>query len=182
MTVFSRLYSRRTASEDSPRVVTRPLNVLTRPLADGDRSSFATSVSSRSLTLRQACVLAAFCEFLGAVLLGARVAGTIKNGRFRTLHPEPPKLTHSSRYVLKGGSLLGCTLISIDRHYLALDIPRQPRCPDARLHLRTRDECFVAHARNLQELASVDDLFDCFSSGWCWCRTRRRRLRAMGLE
>lgn len=43
-------------------------------------SSFATSVASRSLTLRQACVAAAICEFLGAVLVGARVAGTIKNG------------------------------------------------------------------------------------------------------
>lgn len=43
-------------------------------------SSFATSVASRSLTLRQACIAAALCEFLGAVLVGARVSGTIKNG------------------------------------------------------------------------------------------------------
>ncbi|WRT66649.1 uncharacterized protein IL334_003608 [Kwoniella shivajii] len=43
-------------------------------------NSFATSVSSRSLTLRQACVAAALCEFLGAVLVGAKVSGTIKNG------------------------------------------------------------------------------------------------------
>lgn len=43
-------------------------------------NSFATSVSSKSLTLRQACIAAAFCEFLGAVLVGARVASTIKNG------------------------------------------------------------------------------------------------------
>ncbi|WVQ79651.1 hypothetical protein IAT38_001751 [Cryptococcus sp. DSM 104549] len=43
-------------------------------------NSFATSVSSRSLTLRQATVLAAICEFLGGVLAGAKVAGTIKNG------------------------------------------------------------------------------------------------------
>ncbi|WVR06787.1 hypothetical protein IAU60_003822 [Kwoniella sp. DSM 27419] len=43
-------------------------------------NSFATSVSSRSLTLRQACFAAAICEFLGAVLVGAKVAGTIKNG------------------------------------------------------------------------------------------------------
>ncbi|KAK1927683.1 phosphate transporter [Papiliotrema laurentii] len=42
-------------------------------------NSFATSVSSRSLSLRQACFLAAICEFLGAVLVGAKVAGTIKN-------------------------------------------------------------------------------------------------------
>ena len=43
-------------------------------------NSFATSVASRSLTLRQACIAAALCEFLGAVLVGARVSGTIKNG------------------------------------------------------------------------------------------------------
>jgi solute carrier family 20 (sodium-dependent phosphate transporter) len=42
-------------------------------------NSFATSVSSGSLSLRQACFIAAICEFLGAVLVGARVAGTIKN-------------------------------------------------------------------------------------------------------
>ena len=43
-------------------------------------NSFATSVSSKSLTFRQAMVAAALCEFLGAVLVGARVASTIKNG------------------------------------------------------------------------------------------------------
>ncbi|ODO08395.1 solute carrier family 20 (sodium-dependent phosphate transporter) [Cryptococcus wingfieldii CBS 7118] len=43
-------------------------------------NSFATSISSRSLTLRQATCLAAICEFLGGVLAGAQVAGTIKNG------------------------------------------------------------------------------------------------------
>lgn len=43
-------------------------------------NSFATSVSSRSLTMKQAVLAAALFEFLGAVLVGARVAGTIKNG------------------------------------------------------------------------------------------------------
>lgn len=43
-------------------------------------NSFATSVSSRSLTLWQALCLACIAEFLGALLLGARVTGTIKNG------------------------------------------------------------------------------------------------------
>lgn len=33
-------------------------------------NSFATSVSSRSLTLKQAMCIAAVCEFLGAVLVG----------------------------------------------------------------------------------------------------------------
>ncbi|KAF4575367.1 hypothetical protein EYR40_004889 [Pleurotus pulmonarius] len=43
-------------------------------------NSFATSVGSRSLTLLQACLAAAVMEFLGGVLVGARVSGTIKNG------------------------------------------------------------------------------------------------------
>jgi len=43
-------------------------------------NSFATSVSSRSLTMPQACLAAAICEFGGAVLVGARVTSTVKNG------------------------------------------------------------------------------------------------------
>lgn len=42
-------------------------------------NSFATSVSSRALTYPQAMILAALCEFLGAVLAGARVSDTIRN-------------------------------------------------------------------------------------------------------
>lgn len=42
-------------------------------------NSFASSISSRSLKYWQAMILAALCEFLGAVLAGARVSGTIKN-------------------------------------------------------------------------------------------------------
>ena len=43
-------------------------------------NSFATSVSSRSLKLWQAVILAGLGEFLGAVLLGSNVTSTIKNG------------------------------------------------------------------------------------------------------
>ena len=43
-------------------------------------NSWATSVSSRSVTMRQAMLGAAVMEFLGAVTVGARVADTIKNG------------------------------------------------------------------------------------------------------
>ncbi|KAM0792852.1 hypothetical protein ACM66B_002616 [Microbotryomycetes sp. NB124-2] len=43
-------------------------------------NSFATSVSSKSLTMRQACLAAAIMEFAGAVAVGARTADTIKNG------------------------------------------------------------------------------------------------------
>ena len=41
-------------------------------------NAFATSVGAKSLTLRSACVIALFTEFLGAITLGADVADTIK--------------------------------------------------------------------------------------------------------
>lgn len=41
-------------------------------------NSFASSVSSRSLTLKQAMVIASFCEFAGSVSVGSRVADTIR--------------------------------------------------------------------------------------------------------
>ncbi|KAJ5980709.1 hypothetical protein N7481_008007 [Penicillium waksmanii] len=43
-------------------------------------NSWATSVSSRSVSYRQAMVLGTIFEFLGAVTVGARTAETIKNG------------------------------------------------------------------------------------------------------
>lgn len=43
-------------------------------------NAFATSVSSGSLTLVQACIAACFTEFLGAVLLGAQTSETIRGG------------------------------------------------------------------------------------------------------
>jgi phosphate/sulfate permease len=67
--------------------------ILSRPPLP--RQSFATSVASRSLTLRQACFAAALCEFGGAVLVGARVSGTIKNSIIVRLHPSPPPLSLS---------------------------------------------------------------------------------------
>ncbi|KAI9316556.1 phosphate-repressible phosphate permease [Obelidium mucronatum] len=43
-------------------------------------NSFATSVGSRSLKLWQACCIAIFTEFIGAIALGASTTGTIKDG------------------------------------------------------------------------------------------------------
>ncbi|GAQ90943.1 hypothetical protein KFL_007050040, partial [Klebsormidium nitens] len=42
-------------------------------------NSFATSVGSRALSMPQAIMIAAVCEFLGALLLGAGVTDTVKN-------------------------------------------------------------------------------------------------------
>lgn len=45
-------------------------------------NSFATSVSSRSLTMVQAGILATICEFVGAMALGQGVTGTVRHGIF----------------------------------------------------------------------------------------------------
>lgn len=48
--------------------------------SDDVANSWATSVSSRSISYRQAMVLGTIFEFLGAVTVGSRTAETIKNG------------------------------------------------------------------------------------------------------
>lgn len=45
-------------------------------------NSYATSVSSRSLTLVQAGVIATITEFIGAIALGQQVTSTIRHGVF----------------------------------------------------------------------------------------------------
>lgn len=41
-------------------------------------NSFGTSVGSKALSLRTACILASICELAGSVLIGARVSSTIR--------------------------------------------------------------------------------------------------------
>src|ERR1043166_9625650 len=57
-------------------------------------NSFSTSVGSRSLTLKQACVIAVFTEFLGAFLLGSHTAETIRGGIIKPalFDPKPELL------------------------------------------------------------------------------------------
>ena len=70
-------------------------------------NSFATSVSSRSLTMLQAMGIATVCEFGGAVLAGARVSGTIKNGIIKVddFETNPSVLMLGMLCALVGSSL-----------------------------------------------------------------------------
>lgn len=40
-------------------------------------NSFATSVGAKAISLKQAVIIASFCELAGAVLMGASVANTV---------------------------------------------------------------------------------------------------------
>lgn len=77
------LLSHRRSKPNSPSPslsLWRRIGLASLQQANDVANSFATSVSSKSLTLRQACIAAAIFEFLGAVTVGARTASTIKNG------------------------------------------------------------------------------------------------------
>lgn len=67
-------------------------------------NSFASSVSSRTLTLKQAMVIAAVCEFAGSVAVGARVADTI-----RTKIVDPHLFDESPQVLLLA---MMCTIVA----------------------------------------------------------------------
>ena len=70
-------------------------------------NSFASSVSSRSLRYWQAMILAAICEFLGAVLVGNRVSDTIRNKIIdvKVFEADPAVLMLTMACALIGSSL-----------------------------------------------------------------------------
>jgi phosphate/sulfate permease len=61
--------------------------------ANNVANAFASSVSAKSITLRQAVIIASFCEFGGAVLLGASVTSTVRGKLFDTdLYENEPEV------------------------------------------------------------------------------------------
>lgn len=67
-------------------------------------NSFATSVAARTLTMAQAGVIAMVAEFLGALVLGARVTGTIKN---KIIELERYQSAPSTLLVVMGAAEIG---------------------------------------------------------------------------
>jgi sodium-dependent phosphate transporter len=56
-------------------------------------NSFAPSVAAKSITLKQAVMIASVCEFSGAIFLGASVTSTVRSKIFDvTLYKDQPAL------------------------------------------------------------------------------------------
>lgn len=82
-------------------------------------NSFASTISSKSLTLKQAVVVAGIFEFLGAILLGASVTSTIRSKIFDiSLYEDDPEV------VLLGmmASILASTLLLLVATYFGLPV------------------------------------------------------------
>jgi len=82
-------------------------------------NAFATSVSAKSVTLKQAVLIASVCEFLGAMLLGASVTSTIKGKILDTslYEDEPGTLMYGMLT-----SLVAASFILAMANYLALPV------------------------------------------------------------
>lgn len=80
-------------------------------------NAFASTVSSKSLTLKQAVIVAGIFEFLGALLLGASVTTTIRSGIFdATLYEDEPEIVLLGMFTsLMTGTimLLGATALAL---------------------------------------------------------------------
>jgi sodium-dependent phosphate transporter len=70
-------------------------------------NSFGTSVGSKVLTLKQACILATIFEILGSILIGANVSGTIRKGIL-----DPLDFQNSETELMLGyvSALVGCCI------------------------------------------------------------------------
>ena len=70
--------------------------------ANDAANSFATSVGSKTLTIRQAVILAMIFECLGAILMGSHVTDTIRKGivDYQCFESQPYVLMYGSMWVI----------------------------------------------------------------------------------
>lgn len=82
-------------------------------------NSFGTSVGSKVLTLKQACILATIFEILGSILIGAKVSGTIRKGILDPIVFKGSELELMLGYV---SALSGCCIWMIIATILNLPV------------------------------------------------------------
>ncbi|KAL7556259.1 hypothetical protein ACA910_015245 [Epithemia clementina (nom. ined.)] len=78
-------------------------------------NAFASTVASKSLTLRQAVVVAGIFEFAGAILLGASVTGTVRGKIFDlSLYDDEPEIVMLGFFT---SLLTGSVMLLVATHY-----------------------------------------------------------------
>lgn len=82
-------------------------------------NTFGTSVGSKVLTMRQACILATIFETLGSILIGAKVSGTIRKGIL-----DPSVFGDNQLELMLGyiSALIGCCIWLFIATFLSLPI------------------------------------------------------------
>lgn len=127
-------------------------------------NSFATSVSSRSLTMKQAMFIGSIMEFAGAVGVGARVADTIRN-----------KIISTKAFTLEPTVLMlgmTCALVS-SSIYLTLA---------TRIGLPVSTTHSIVGGVSIEFSVSPTLETDTYTGYWCWyCNTRSKWCR-FGVE
>ncbi len=78
-------------------------------------NSFGTSVGSKVLTLKAACILATIFEVSGSVLLGGQVSATIRNG---IIDPEHFNNTSNGAMKLMYGQVASLSSKYLQAHYV----------------------------------------------------------------
>ena len=80
-------------------------------------NAFASTVASKSLTLKQAVIVAGIFEFLGALLLGSAVTSTIRGNIFKSdLYVDEPEIVLLGMFtslIVGTFMLLGATALSL---------------------------------------------------------------------
>ncbi len=82
-------------------------------------NAFATSVSSKSITLKQAVIIASIFEFTGAMFLGASVTSTVRGKIFDTdAYEDEPEIVMLGMLT----SLMVATFMLLGATYFALPV------------------------------------------------------------